>query len=131
MNTQEFYGRGAAHPLALGATGGVRETAGAARIDQSIRIILGTQHGERIMRPDFGANLRGLAFAPNTPGTANLARHLVENALARWEPRIEVLDVDVDNDLGTATLVITVSYRIAGTQDVRSLTQAVSLEVGP
>lgn len=127
--TDDHYGRGAAFPLALTPTGGVREAAGVARIEQSIRIILGTQHGERIMRPDFGANLSSLAFAANTPGTANLARHLVETALARWEPRIEVLDVDVINVLGEAALVITVSYRLLGTPEVRSLVQPVSLEV--
>lgn len=129
--TTDFYGRGAAHPLALNATGGVAEAAGLARIEQSIRIILGTQHGERIMRPDFGANLRSLAFADNTPGTANLARHLVETALSRWEPRIEVLDVEVATDLVENALVIGVSYRIVGTQDVRGLTQTVPLEVVP
>jgi phage baseplate assembly protein W len=118
-----------AHPLALTPTGGVREAAGVARIEQSIRIILGTQHGERIMRPDFGANLRSLAFAANTPGTANLARHLVETALVRWEPRIEVLDVAVATDLVENALVVGVSYRIVGTQDVRGLAQTVSLEV--
>lgn len=129
--TDDHYGRGAAFPLALGPTGGIRESAGVARIEQSIRVILGTQHGERIMRPDFGANLRSLAFAADTPGTANLARHLVESALARWEPRIEVLDVDVANVLGEAVLVITVTYRTLGTQDVRNLVQPVSLEVAP
>ena len=126
----DFYGRGAAFPLALDATGGVAEAAGLARIEQSIRIILGTQHGERIMRPDFGADLRSLAFAGNTPGTANLARHLVEVALERWEPRIEVLDVQVVNLLGEAALEITVSYRVVGAPDVHSLVQPVSLEVG-
>src|SRR5689334_6758845 len=127
----DHYGRGAAHPLALTPTGGVREAAGVALIEQSIRIILGTQHGERIMRPDFGANLAALAFAANTPATANLAQHLVESALARWEPRIEVLDVDVTNDLAEAALVITVTYRVVGSSDVRDLVQPVSLDVTP
>jgi uncharacterized protein len=125
----EHYGRGAAHPFSLGPTGGIRESTGVARIEQSIRIILGTQHGERVMRSDFGANLRSLAFAGNTPGTANLARHLVETALARWEPRIEVVDVQVANELSGAALVITVSYRVLGAPDVQILVQPVSLEV--
>jgi phage baseplate assembly protein W len=129
--TADFYGRGAAYPLALTATGGIQESVGVARIEQSIRLILGTQHGERVMRPDFGANLRSLAFATNTPGTANLARHLVETALAQWEPRIEVLDVEVANGLEEAALLVDVSYRIRGAPDVRSLVQPVSLEVTP
>ena len=129
--TADLYGRGAAHPLVLTPTGGIREVAGMDRIDQSIRIILGTQHGERIMRPEFGANLASLAFAANSPGTASLARHLVETALARWEPRIEVLDVDVVNALGDAQLVITVNYRVLGTPDPRQVVAPVSLEVSP
>ena len=127
--TTEYYGRGVAHPFALTPTGGVREAAGVARLEQSIRIILGTQHGERVMRPDFGADLRSLAFAANTPATANLARHLVETALARWEPRIEVLDVAVTPDVAGNALVVEVGYRIAGTPEVRALTETVSLEV--
>jgi phage baseplate assembly protein W len=128
MATTDFYGRGAAHPLALTPTGGIREATGIARIEQSVRIILGTQHGERVMRPDFGANLRSLAFAANTPGTANLARHLVESALARWEPRIEVLEVDVADAVAGSTLLITVLYRLVGAADVHSLVEPLSLE---
>jgi hypothetical protein len=127
----DFYGRGAAHPLALTPDGGVAEVAGVARVEQSIRIILSTQHGERIMRPDFGANLRSLAFAANTPATAGLARHLVQSALTRWEPRIEVVDVDVRNVVAEARILITVSYQLAGTTAVHSLIQPVSLEGSP
>jgi phage baseplate assembly protein W len=125
----DLYGRGAAYPLTLTRTGGIAESAGVARVEQSIRVILGTQHGERIMRPDFGANLRSLAFAANTPGTANLARHLVASALARWEPRIEVVEVTVANDLPAAALVIEVTYRLLGTPDLHTLVEPVSLEV--
>jgi uncharacterized protein len=127
--TAEHYGRGPAHPLAIGPTGGVQESAGVARVEQSIRIILGTQHGERIMRPDFGADLASLAFAANTTDAANLARHLVETALARWEPRIEVVDVEVANRVAASTLVVTVAYRLVGAADVRHVVTAVPLEV--
>jgi phage baseplate assembly protein W len=127
----DHYGRGAAHPFALTPAGGVREAAGVALIEQSIRIILGTQHGERIMRPDFGADLASLAFAANTPATANLARHLVTAALARWEPRIEVLDVDVEGVVEEGTLVITVTYRVIGSPDVHDVVQPVALDVAP
>ena len=96
----EVLGRGLAFPLRVGVRG-LAESAGVARVEESIRIILGTQHGERMMRPQFGANLRSLVFAPNNATTANLARYYVTDALARWEPRIDVLDVLVSNDLDT------------------------------
>lgn len=124
----DVHGRGAAFPLSLTPTGGIGEAAGVDRIEQSIRIILGTQHGERVMRPDFGANLASLAFAANTPDTASLARHLVATALARWEPRIEVLEVDAVK-LGEAKVEVTVRYRVVGTSSARSVVVPVSLGV--
>ena len=55
-----------------------------------IEQVLFTSPGERVMRPDFGAGLRSLVFEPLGPATAALARHRVEEALIRWEPRIDV-----------------------------------------
>ncbi|WP_214102580.1 GPW/gp25 family protein [Acrocarpospora catenulata] len=121
-------GRGVAYPVRVDDTGGIAESAGVERIRQSILVILGTRPGERIMRPDFGCELHSLAFAPNTPSTANLARHYVESALARWEPRIEVTGVSVGNDLQAAALVIVIAYRIRGVGDERTLTLPFPLE---
>jgi uncharacterized protein len=117
----ELYGRGASFPLAIEASGGIRESAGERKVEEAIRIILGTQHGERVMRPTFGCNLKRLVFAPNNLQTANLARHYVEDGLRRWEPRIEVLDVHIVNQPDVAALDITIMYRLRATQDVRSM----------
>ncbi len=117
----ELYGRGASLPLAIEASGGIRESAGERKVEDAIRIILGTQHGERVMRPTFGCNLKRLVFAPNNLQTANLARHYVEDCLRRWEPRIEVLDVHIVNQQDVAALDITIMYRLRATQDVRSM----------
>lgn len=119
----EFVPRGAAHPVRIGGTGGVAEAVGPDKIEQSIRVILGTQHGERVMRPTFGANLASLAFAPNDAATANLARHLVETGLTRWEPRIDLVGVDVTADpAAPEQLVITVRYTVRETAELRSTT---------
>lgn len=126
--TEDFYGRGAAYPLGIGAAGGVVEAAGQDKIEQSIRIILGTQHGQRVMRPTFGCNLQSLVFAPNSAATANLARYLVESGLRLWEPRIDVSEIDVSNDYQRDALAITVGYRVKGTQEFRSLVFAFALE---
>jgi phage baseplate assembly protein W len=66
-------------------------------VRQAIRIILGTSHGERVMRPDFGASLRALLFEPLSATTLSLAQHYVERALVEWEPRIDVLGVRATN----------------------------------
>ena len=72
-DSKAFLGRGWAFPVAVDA---IREIATAAYEDdvqQAIRIILGTEPGERVMRPDFGTGLRGLMFEPiNTTTIARL-----------------------------------------------------------
>jgi phage baseplate assembly protein W len=96
-----------------------------------MRIILATQYGERVMRPEFGCNLSRLAFAPNDTATANLARYYVSEGLTRWEPRIEVVGVDVVNDGPGGRLVISVGYRLRATRDVRNFVYPFYLEQTP
>ncbi|GAA0436031.1 hypothetical protein Acor_55360 [Acrocarpospora corrugata] len=127
--TEQFHGRGAAHPLRLD-NAGIGQSAGAAKVAESIRIILGTQHGERVMRPTFGTNLRSLAFAPNNGATADLARYYVTEALARWEPRIELLDVTVTSDNSGGRLDIAIRYELRATRETHNLVYPFYLEGG-
>jgi Bacteriophage baseplate protein W len=123
----EFYGRGMTFPVQLGVAG-ISQSAGADKVEQSIRVILGTQYGQRVMRPRFGCNLGSLAFAPNNGSTANLARYYVAEGLATWEPRIDVLDVAVANDNLGGKLLIDITYRLRATRDVRNLVYKFPLE---
>lgn len=123
----EFYGRGISFPVQLGVLG-FGQSAGARKVEESIRIILGTQYGERVMRPRFGCNLKSLAFAPNNASTANLARYYIEEGLTQWEPRIDLVDVSVANDNLGAKLLIDITYRLRATQDVHNLVYPFYLE---
>ncbi len=114
--------------MALDAGAGIRQSAGVAKIEQSIRIILGTQYGERVMRPQFGCNLKTLAFAPNNAATANLARYYVAEGLKQWEPRIDVLEVIVENDNRHGALLIHIHYRLRGMPDVHNMVYPFYLE---
>src|SRR5215469_8512125 len=77
------------------ASGDMQMAAYEEDIRQAIRIILGTSPGERMMRPDFGAGLHALVFEPINTTTKALAKHQVEQALIRWEPRIDAVTVAV------------------------------------
>jgi uncharacterized protein len=55
-----------------------------AYIVQLIKQVIFTGAGERINRPQFGAGVRRLLFAPNSIGTASLAQTLVFQALNTW-----------------------------------------------
>ena len=123
----DLTGRGLSFPLRLGLSG-FAESSGVDKVEQSIRIILGTLPGQRVMRPDFGCRLQTLAFAPNTPATANLARFYVSESLARWEPRIDLLTVEATNDVARGLLLIEIGYRLRATQATRELAYPFSLE---
>jgi uncharacterized protein len=125
--TSELTGRGLSFPLQLGVSG-FSESSGVAKVNQAIRIILGTRPGQRLMRPDFGCLIQTLAFAPNTPATANLACFYVTESLTRWEPRIELVSVEATNDLADNQLVVEIRYRLRATRTIRDFAFPFSLE---
>ncbi len=118
----DFLGRGWSFPVGLALDDEIAMVEDAEDIRQSIRIILETDPGERVMRPDFGAGLRRLLFEPITTNTLALVRHRVEEALTTWEPRIDVIDVNVSADeAASGRLLITIDYSIRATNTFYNL----------
>lgn len=119
---EEFIGSGLAFPLRADATGNLALAAGERKIGESIRLILGTAPGERPMRPEFGCPIQEFVFSPADESTAGLIAHEVRASLARWEPRIEVEDVDVRPAPHDRTILyIDIRYRVKQTNDPRNL----------
>jgi phage baseplate assembly protein W len=121
---KDFLGRGWAMPVALDPrTGHVAETQYEDDIRQSIRIIIETAPGERVMRPDFGCGIHELVFAPMDSQTLQRVRSVIEDALRRYEARIEVIDVNVEEspELTDGLLRIELDYRIRKTNQVGNL----------
>lgn len=122
LRNREFLGQGLAFPLQIDPRGGIALASGERDIVQAIRIILETVPGERVMRPEFGCRAWELVFAPRNAATRALLIHYVEQALARWEPRIEVQEVRVLDDPGRdAAFLVEIDYRIKATHDERSI----------
>lgn len=125
----DFLGSGWAFPVDVDRNGIIAAQEYEASIKESIGIILRTAKGERQMRPDFGCSIHELVFAPNNTSTAGLAAYHVQQALIRWEPRIELLKVDVSPDLEkkgaafvtTERLLITIKYRVIATNSIFNL----------
>ena len=119
---EEFIGKGLAFPLKTDASGGLALVAREREVEEAIRMVLGTAHGERPMRPEFGCGIHDYVFAPADGTTAGRIRYEVRASLERWEPRIEVKDVHVSNDPGDQTILyIDVQYALRGTNDKRNL----------
>jgi Bacteriophage baseplate protein W len=126
-----FLGVGWGFPVCLQANGMIATAAYEEDIHQAIRIILGTNPGERVMRPDFGAGLKAFVFEPVSPTTLQLVKKRVEDALIDWEPRIDVGSVKVTADRSEHNkLLIDVEYRVRVTNTLHNLVYPFYLQEG-
>jgi Phage baseplate assembly protein W len=122
LEDKAFLGVGWAFPVEPDASGEAALSAYEEDIREAIRIVLGTDPGERVMRPDFGAGLHALVFEPVGAATAALVKHRVEQALVNWEPRIDVLEVRVreEGELRNR-LLVEIDYRVRATNTFYNL----------
>ena len=87
-----------------------------ADIESSLEILLTTQPGERVMRPDYGCNLDELLFEPLTTTFKTYIKDLISTAILYYEPRIEVNSIELD-DTGEleGRILITIDYTVSAT----------------
>jgi len=110
---KDIVGRGWSFPVKPGPDGRIQFTGGGDKIRQSIWLILSTAPGERQMLPDFGCGIHDLVFQANTATLAAVVVSKVREALVRWEPRIDLLDVRVEIPPDARNyLLIRVDYRV-------------------
>ena len=108
--------------LRLSPQGGIAMAEDHQAVRQALLLLLSTVPGERVMRPDYGCDLFRLVYAPNDDTTAGLAIHYVRRAIERWEPRVEILDLDAGANPDDPTrLDIALEYRIRLTRQIEPL----------
>ena len=118
----DILGSGIAFPLQVDRRGGLALARDETDIDQAIELILGTAPGERPMRPEFGCGVHDFVFDTIDAGTVARMETEIRAALDRWEPRVEVTDVQFDlSGADTGRLLIQIDYRIRATNHMRNL----------
>jgi uncharacterized protein len=121
-NAADFIGRGFLFPLRVDQHGSIALSNGVVDLESSIRMVLVTAPGERVMRPDFGCRIWELLFEPINANTLGLMSVAVREALGRWEPRITVDEVIVEPDTrDEGAVLIRISYVVRTTNDRRNL----------
>jgi len=89
-----------------------------ASISQSVLNILRTNHGERPFNFDFGANLRSYLFENMSNITAANMATSINTALANYEPRIEVLNTNIQANADDNDVRITVTGRVRSSNEI-------------
>ncbi len=116
MAQKSFLGSGLRFPLGVNAVGGVAMSEGSDNIEESIRIIIGTAVGERVMRPLFGSRVHDFVFHSNSESTAGLVAFYVREALIKYEPRITDIRVVAKPDPKRDNVMsVSVRYTIRST----------------
>jgi len=129
--SKPFLGVGWAFPVAAD-DGEIELAEYEESVRQAIWIVLGTAKGERVMRPDFGCGIYDLVFEVNSVSTAGRVAQEVQDALLYFEPRIDVLDVQVqaEGDSGEV-LLISIQYQVRATNNIFNLVYPFYLERSP
>jgi phage baseplate assembly protein W len=118
----DILGSGLSFPLGVDPRGALALAAGEDDIGQAIELILGTAPGEREMRPEFGCAVHDLVFDTIDAQMIGKLETAIRNALDRWEPRIDVEDLDFDlSQVNEGQLLITIVYRVRATNNQRNL----------
>jgi phage baseplate assembly protein W len=128
---RNLLGKGWAFPLSTDIQGSVKFSQYEKSIEESIRIILNTTPGERLMRPDFGCLINEMIFSPNTPQSITLAEHYVREAIIRWEPRVILKEVRGEPDPDNPVMVnIHIHYEIRSVNTFFNMVYPFYLERG-
>ena len=118
----DLIGSGLAFPLHADQRGALALTRGVDDVEQAIGLILGTAPGERPMRPEFGCTVHDFVFDTIDAALIGKVQTAVHEALERWEPRIEVIDLDVESsETDAGKLLVTITYRIRETSALYNL----------
>ena len=118
-NVRSFLGSGCKFPVAVdGATGRIKMASSEENIQESVRIILGTRRGERMMEPEFGCRIWEYSFETVDYTTLYAMKNEVERALVRWEPRISKVEAAVSDERAEqGCLLVSIRYVVRATNN--------------
>jgi hypothetical protein len=118
----EFIGAGWRFPILPDEKGGLGYVDGDDNVEQSLRLLLLTALGERVMRADFGCKAQRLVFAPGSQQYLGLLETTIREAIRDWEPRVDLDEVQAEADPRAENRVtVSISYRVRQTNTSNNL----------
>lgn len=99
-------------------------------IRESLIILLKTSLGERVMRPDYGANMEDMLFETINVTTATIITNRLKRAILFHEPRVKANNIDLVPDFANGMMEVTVEYTITATNTRTNLVFPYYLDEG-
>ena len=90
-------------------------------VKESIKNILLTDRGERLFQPTLGGDIRAMLFENASPVTSIIMRDRIEDVLNAFEPRCGLLDVEVQGDIDSNTIRISVVFHVINSETPQTL----------
>lgn len=130
MSPVDIIGVGWKFPIRVNAKGAISYSNGPDRIQDAIWIVLATSLGERVMREDFGAGSNDYVFQSNSDVVRTQLSSAVSAALTKWEPRIKLVSVTVQQGSEPSQVLIVIDYQISSTNERSNLVYPLYLQEG-
>lgn len=86
-------------------------------VKESIRNLVFTNRGERLFQPEVGCDVLSQLFENFTQDTIDTVRNMILETLRAYEPRADVLGVDVGGDIDSNELIVTISFLLINSND--------------
>nr|WP_295076435.1 GPW/gp25 family protein [uncultured Roseateles sp.] len=124
-----FLGRGWSFPPRFDAKRAVLMVEDLEDIQESLRILLATRCGERVMQPSYGTYLHRLVFAELNEQTLTEAKDMLQKAVMFFEPRVELEQIDAHiSEQDWACLQLQLIYRVRSTNTRHNLVYPLYLD---
>jgi len=82
-------------------------------VKESIKNLILTDRGERLMRPNIGSGVREMLFENMTPAVIRLIEDKVRSTIEIYEPRAEILAIKVKADYDESSVQITINFYVS------------------
>jgi phage baseplate assembly protein W len=106
-----------AHPVTKDITRRFDENA----IKTSLRNLILTSNYERPFHSEIGSPIKRLLFEPATPMTQVMIKKAVEDTVINFEPRVQLLEVDVNVSGDNNSVYVSIYFKIVNTERPLSL----------
>lgn len=90
-------------------------------VREAIKNIVLTDRGERLFQPTIGSDIRATLFENVTPATIILLKDKISDALNAFEPRCNLLDVEVLGDIDSNHLTVNVVFNVINNEGPQTI----------